>query len=1417
MTATAARADAAARPAARRWLPRPRPATVGVVLALTVLSFAQRPGRITFDTKLDLALSPAAFLARALHLWNPQATFGELQNQAYGYLFPVGPFFVLADAAGVPTWIAQRLWCALLLSGAFLGALLLARALGVGTEPARYVGALSYALAPRVVTEIGPLSVEMLPAVLLPWALLPLVRVDALRSPRRAAALSGLAVFAMGGANAAMVLMALTLPGIWLLTRQWTAQHVRLVAWWVGSVLAATLWWIVPLLLLAGYSLPFLDYIESAANTTAPLSLFQVLRGTNQWIAYVVQGEPWWPAGFMLVDNPALMAATTVVAGIGLIGLARRGLPERSFLLLGMLTGLALLTLGHVGPLDSPVAEPVQRLLDGPLAAFRNVHKFDPVLRLTLTMGFVHAVSRPLPRASRLTPAGLLSWRRAQLAVAAVLVAAVAAPAWLLVLRPGQGWTEVPPYWRQAAHWLAERDGSARTLMLPATGFGEYRWGRTVDEPLQALARAPWAVRGQVPLGSEGNTRFMDTVSDAVADGRGSPALADYLARAGVRFLLLRNDVDRSSLTLPPVTVMQQALARSPGITPVATFGPAGPVAPPAQLSRVDRGTDQPALQVFEVQRPRQLATVASAADLVTVSGGPESVLPLLEQGLLRPDQPTVLAGDADSSHADRWVVTDGLRRRERNVGRVQGNLSQTLADTDPVRQERPTLDVLPFAGERHQTTAQYAGVRGVQASSSAGYADAFGESDPSQQPFAAVDGDPASRWRSSSFTGPVGQWLEVQLDTPRVFDTVTIDFTQDIRVGWPVARIRLTTDRGTIEHDVPDAPGPHAYPVFGGPSAKVRVTVLAMRGGRENGNVAIRELAIPGVSASRMLRAPADVNAARPPVLAFSRGSQPRGACFTTAGPGAGSTGPGGTGAGSTGAGGTGSAGTGAGELRCDGALVRVGEEPEGVDRRFRLSTAALYVLTGKVLARLGPQPFRTAAGLSGSASSQLGGDPAVSALMAFDGDERTAWVAEPTDPAPAITLSWTGPRTLDRLSLRPAASHTANPPLVVLLQAGDQVRRVDLPAGGTSASFPPLVTDRVQIALQSADQLPLAAESASGALSAGLAELRLPALDDLLAAGPADAVAGAGCGFGPPIEVDGKRYDTAVLGSRAEFAGYRPLTLLPCGTLQDDGLPLQPGDHRVRALPTDAFVVHDLTLTPLIPPLPPSPQQRASQVLSWQAAHREVQVSDGPDTVLFVPENANDGWTATLNGHELPRARVDGWQQAWLIPAGSGGVVTLDFLPDHGYRTGLLTGGLFVLLLLAAALVPPLRRRQVSKPAASPSWWGGALAVLALLILLGGPVPLIALLGCLVLRRLWSSALPPLAVAGVLTATAIAVAGRLTGHGQDWAFGPWAQAAVFVAVAAVIAAFLYPAPDPDLSPAAAPGAPPHHPHSAG
>ena len=69
---TACRGWAAA-PASRwRWL-------ILSCLALAALAFVSHPGQIISDTKLDLAVNPAGFLARSLQLWDP-SQFGQLQD-----------------------------------------------------------------------------------------------------------------------------------------------------------------------------------------------------------------------------------------------------------------------------------------------------------------------------------------------------------------------------------------------------------------------------------------------------------------------------------------------------------------------------------------------------------------------------------------------------------------------------------------------------------------------------------------------------------------------------------------------------------------------------------------------------------------------------------------------------------------------------------------------------------------------------------------------------------------------------------------------------------------------------------------------------------------------------------------------------------------------------------------------------------------------------------------------------------------------------------------------------------------------------------------------------------------------------------------------------------------------------------------
>ena len=257
-------------PLSRRWL------WLVTAVSLT-LTFAQSPGKISPDTKLDLTANPLRFLARALDLWNSELPFGQAQNQAYGYLFPHGAFFLLGDILGLPGWVTQRLWWALLLTVGFWGLLRLAEALGIGSPGARVIAAAAFALSPRVLTTIGAISSETLPMMLAPWVLLPVV--SALRGEggptaagqgtvRVLAARSALALALMGAVNAVATLTGCLPALIWWACHRPNRLWLRFTAWWALCTVLAITWWVVALVMLGRISPQFLDYIESSGVTT---------------------------------------------------------------------------------------------------------------------------------------------------------------------------------------------------------------------------------------------------------------------------------------------------------------------------------------------------------------------------------------------------------------------------------------------------------------------------------------------------------------------------------------------------------------------------------------------------------------------------------------------------------------------------------------------------------------------------------------------------------------------------------------------------------------------------------------------------------------------------------------------------------------------------------------------------------------------------------------------------------------------------------------------------------------------------------------------------------------------------------------------------------------------------------------------
>ena len=62
---------------------------------------------------------------------------------------------------------------------------------------------------------------------------------------------------------------------------------------------------------------------------------------------------------------------------------------------LAVLAGVVIISLGYVSSLGSPLEGPLIGLINGPASPFRNLWKFDPLVRLPLAMGLAHLLAAP--------------------------------------------------------------------------------------------------------------------------------------------------------------------------------------------------------------------------------------------------------------------------------------------------------------------------------------------------------------------------------------------------------------------------------------------------------------------------------------------------------------------------------------------------------------------------------------------------------------------------------------------------------------------------------------------------------------------------------------------------------------------------------------------------------------------------------------------------------------------------------------------------------------------------------------------------------------------------------------------------------------------------------------------------------------
>ena len=1391
------------------------------LLALIVFA-ATDPGRMIFDTKLGVDIDAAGFYARLWPLWNPLEWFGTLQDQYIGYAIPMAPFFLAGQLLHLPIWIIERLWLSLLVAVGFWGMVRLATALRVGSVRSRLLAGAVFVLWPTFTIVIGSTSAAALPGLLAPWAVLPLVSAArgrraggaGVRAGQRftgvaavAAARSGVAILLMGGVNAVSTLSALILPALFILTSTRGRRRISLCLWWAAVVVAATAWWLIPLLLDARYSFNFLPYVEQAATTTRTMSAAAFLRGSGNWTAYFNLGTPWLSAGWAVGTSPVAILASAAAAAAGLYGVARRDMPHRRWL--GLTIGLTSLVAlaGYWGPLGGALHAPVDALLDGALAPIRNVYKLEPAVAAALALGCAHAMAR-----CRVRVMGIAN-RSARVAAGAVTATAVAAVLAGLalpqltgqVLQP-RAFTQVPRYWYQVAGYLAARARNQTSLIVPAAPHGTYLWGDPIDDPLEPLAGSPWAERGLVPYGGAGSQILLTTAENAIESGQQVPGLPAYLQRAGIRYVVVRNDLNPSTLGYVPPQTVHSSLTLS-GFRRVASFGPlvTGAQTDPAAPAEVQAYLPSyPAIEVFEAaaaaRRPSGPVAALPVSRTVLVNGGPDSLLQLTAQGT-GAGQPAVIAGDPLAARPAEWAVTDGQRRADNAFGLTSSNLSFTYTATqdnpadDPLGAGgSPPRQILPVPARGHQTVAVLAGAAAVTASS-------YGSwlfQDPQADTVNAFDGNPATAWTEGSASTPVGQWIQITFDHPVDLPaSIGVRLLSDDSRRSVANQLRVSTAAGQATTTMLPQNAQQPLGVAAGPTRWLRITIAGASGViAGNPGAGIRDVLIPGIRVTRYLKPAQDPAGQRAPVVAYSFDQQDQSgsAAAQAAGPAAGSP------------------------------FARVfttsGQQELAMSAMATVTPGAAL---GALLSRLAPTG-KTA--LQVSASSTWGLLPAFGPSNLFNGS-KTPWIA--ASPDPVIHLSWRHRQPIAKMVVEPAFGFTAAPTTVeVTSPNGDRLAAIEF--GGVVHLVPPLTTRTMDVSFPG----PVSANPAPGAPQPtqpliGLSKISIPALRRLQVAAPDPATGfSLACGAGPTVTVDGQRYETAVSGTLGALTQLDQVRVRLC--TPGSVLSLAPGRHQLRAADAGLFTIASVSLRGATGPAgtgsegPGAAPARTVRLLSWQPDSRKVSVGPGSATYLEIHQNENPGWVATLGGLRLAPARLDGWQQAYIVPAGAGGTIRMTFAPAGLYHGGLVLSALGILALLVVSALGSIRllaaaaRRRRGRPcltadpsassaaaaaaARAPSeapgvslrWagsgagkWLALLALAALIFLVGGPVviavPFLAVIAIRLPRWTPAMAAGAMLMAGLAAATAANPAA--TGSG---AFGPVAQACALVALAAVL-----------------------------
>ena len=1340
--------------------------TAGLALAMATVvpMLFTSSGKVSADTKSYLTLDPGRLLSSARFMWDPSVGAGTVPHQNIGYLFPLGPYYWMLDAVGVPGWAAQRLLWALVVFAAAFGTFRLLRWLG-WTVAGSLIAAVGYGFSPYLLSYLARLSAILFPWAALPWLILLAARAARDRSWFRAAQFA-LVVALVGSVNATSLLFVGLGPVIWLVadaaSRRVATRSVLAAAGRIGVLCAAiSAWWIAGLRVQGTYGLPILNFTESYQTVASASAPQEILRGLGYWFFYGGDRlDPWVGPAFPYFNSPVVMFVSFGLAGVSILGLFApfRG---RAAMMILLLVGLVL-SVG-AAPLGNSTWYGVlfERFATNSTAgaALRSTPRAAPLLLLALACGLgagVEAAHRWL--AAR--PAIILQRTAPMLPAFAICAVFVNLLPWFTgsaasasLLRP----ETLPAATIDLAAYLNSSDSAGsgedspggRIFAIPGADFADYRWGGTVDPVLPGLTDRSVLYRELIPQGSAGTADLLNAFDRRLAEGWFEPATLEPIAMLlDVETIVIRNDLQHERYRLarpgPLWSDVTSVLGLPDHAGPLTTDVTRIQLIDEITLAREDAADEYPITAAFELDEANKLSglSVRSASSLMILAGNGDGIVDVAAAGLIDPDRPIVYAASLDNevltaAVSPWWVVTDTNRKQGHRWSSIGSNLGGLEAadvltfDDDP---NDSRLDLFPddTAELADQTVAVHlANVANVAASSYGGRIIYTAEDAPGF----AIDGDPSTAWRAGIAENSVGVRWVVDFVAPEDLDLLRLLQPQVGANDRVITRINVRTDTGASEFELNESSRTGSGQVLdlsaagvGGLTRQLEIEVLS-----DNLGDLASYVGRPGVGFAEVSpvrpdgSVVVDDRTVRLPVAAALgiAARDPLTYVLT--------------------------------RQRIDPSTPnRQAPEPV-IDRLFDLPLDRSFVLTGQArLSATANDDVLTSALIASeagqrataTASVRLSGSAASRGDAAVDGDVTTAWQT-PFDGSLGATLTITQqtPVAADELTITWRSDGKHAVPQSLTVTDGATSFEVTVPMATSESGLstvtipvPTFTASNTTITLNvvSGETVPEYYSGVERMLPVGIAEV---SFGPTTSASPLRTarMLSTGC-RSDLISLNGEPLTVEVAG---EVDGVLDVTLCPSAVNASGAtLGLTAGQHRLVA--TDGslsgFDFDRLVLDTTQRAASPSSDAIVSITRATATAIDAVVTPTDDTTVLMLPQSHNLGWTASVDGVDLGTPRlVDGYANGWLLQAGPADrSLELRWTPQRSINVGLGTSAIAALAILVLIAVGWIRRNRGPLdrvatdgdwPRAAPTLTPATLAAIAVttavgFVLVGGPL---------------------------------------------------------------------------------------------